>query len=104
LRCRHMAHFARWHCRAGQGNGSPTPLEQDLPNTDAVELLDQGPAQPPPVIPHRGPTPKLGSWMRRFAVRRHLSYVRLGMEILRTGDLANLVRRAIRWLAMYLWA
>ncbi len=42
--------------------------------------------------------------MRRFAVRRHLSYVRLGMEILRTGDLANLVRRAIRWLAMYLWA
>jgi hypothetical protein len=78
-------------------------LERALPNTTAVDLLAQGPAQPPPVIPHRGPTPKLPAWMRPFAVRGHLSYVRLGMEILRAKDFALLVRRAVRWLAIYLW-
>lgn len=78
-------------------------LEHALPNATAVELLAQGPAQPPPVIPHRGTTPKLPTWMRPFAVRGHLSYVRLGMEILRINDFALLVRRAVRWLAIYLW-
>lgn len=82
---------------------APTPLEQALPNADDMELLAQGPAQPPPVIPHRGPTPPLPAWMRRFAVRGHLSYVRLGMEILRAFDLGSLVRRAVRWLAIYAW-
>lgn len=82
---------------------APTPLEQALPNTEDMELLAQGPAQPPPVIPHRGPTPPLPAWMRRFAVRGHLSYVRLGMEILRALDLGSLVRRAVRWLAIYAW-
>ena len=82
---------------------SSTALEHAMPNTYALDLLDQGPAQPPPTILHRGPTPKLPSWMRRFAARGHLSYVRLGMEILRTQDLAHLVRRAARWLRVYLW-
>jgi hypothetical protein len=83
---------------------APTPLEQALPNDKDVELLAQGPAQPPPVIPHRGPRPPLPAWMRRFAVRGHLSYVRLGLEILRALDLGSLVRQAVRWLAIYAWA
>jgi hypothetical protein len=88
-------------------SATPDPLnaslEHALPNTTALDMLDQGPAQPPPVIPHRGPTPKLPRWMRPFAVRGHLSYVRLGMEILRASDLVTLVRRAVRWLAIHLW-
>jgi hypothetical protein len=78
------------------------PLEQALPNTTDWALLEQGPAQPPAVLPHRGPTPKLPSWMRPFAARGWLSYIRLGMEILRT-DLVHLVHRAVRWVAIYLW-
>lgn len=78
-------------------------LEQAPPNSSALELLDQGPALPPAIIPHRGPTPPLPEWMKRFAVRGHLSYVRLGLEILRSPDLAYLVRRAVRWLGIYLW-
>lgn len=82
-----------------------TPLEQALPNSDNLKLLKEGPAQPPEVVPHRGPTPKLPSWMKPFAVRGPLSYVRLGMEILRAKaeDLSHLVRRAIRWVGIYLW-
>ena len=41
--------------------------------------------------------------MRRFAVRGWLSYVRLGLETLRTTDLAYLVHRMVRWLGIYLW-
>jgi hypothetical protein len=81
----------------------PSPLERALPNTDAPELLAQGPASPPPVVPHRGPRPALPAWMRRFAVWGPLSYVRLGLEILRTPDLGYLVRRAVRWLAIWTW-
>ncbi|MGQ9556043.1 MAG: transposase [Anaerolineae bacterium] len=52
---------------------APTPLEQAPPYTpQAAHLLNQGPAQPPPVIPHRGHTPTLARWLRRFAVRGHL--------------------------------
>ena len=32
-----------------------------------------------------------------------LSYVRLGMEVLRDKHLAPLVRRTVRWLGLYLW-
>ena len=48
----------------------------------------------------RDPTPQ---WLKRFAVRGHLSYVRLGMEILRSPGLTHLVRRAVRWLGIHLW-
>jgi len=60
------------------------------------------PALPPPVVPHRGATPPLPRWLRRFAVRGWLSYVRLGLECLRAPDLRPLVRRAIDWLGAYL--
>lgn len=90
---------------ASDASGPPsgTPLDLALPNSDAWELLEQGPAQPPPVIPHRGPTPKPPPWMRRFVARGSLSYIRLGMEILRTPDLAQVVHRAVRWISIYLW-
>ncbi len=78
-------------------------LETVAPDTANLDLLDHGPADPPPVIPHRGPQPSLPRWLRRFAVRGHLSYVRLGMEILRENRFTQLVRRAVRWLGIYLW-
>jgi hypothetical protein len=78
-------------------------LEQVPPDAPDSQLLVHGPAQPPPVIPHRGPPVRLPPWMRRFAVRGALSYVRLSMEILRDRHLASLVCRTVRWLGLYLW-
>jgi hypothetical protein len=72
----------------------------DCPNR---ELLEHGPAQPPPVCPHRRPNAQPPTWMRRFAARSPLSYVRLGMEVMRDHLLAPLVRRTVRWLGLYLW-
>jgi hypothetical protein len=62
-----------------------------------------GPGPTPPVVPHRGPRPKLPTWMKRFAARGPLSYVRLGLEVLRSPDLSWIARRMVRWLAVYLW-
>jgi hypothetical protein len=76
------------------------PTEAD--NQDCLEPLNEGPGLPPPVIPHRGDRPKLPSWMRRFAARGPLSYVRLGLEILRSRDLLHIVNRLLRWLASYI--
>lgn len=78
-------------------------LEQAPPDDPDPDLLLHGPAQPSAVRPHRGPLDPLPHWMRRFAVRGGLSYVRLGMEVLRDQHLAALVRRAVRWLGIYLW-
>ena len=78
-------------------------LEHIAPDCPDLDLFDHGPAQPPAVIPHRGLQPKLPHWMRRFACRGCLSYVRLGMEVLRDPHFATLVRRAVRWLGLYLW-
>lgn len=80
-----------------------TALETIPPNAQVGSLINQGPASPPPVLPHRGPTPPLPAWMRRFATRGHLSYVRLGLEILRDNAFPSLVTRAVRWLGLYLW-
>lgn len=66
------------------------------------EFEDDGPSSPPPVVPHRGETPKLPDWMRRFAARGHLSYVRLGLEVLRVPDLRYVLRNLVRWLGDYL--
>ncbi len=66
------------------------------------EMPEQGPSQPPPVLPHRGQIPKLPGWMKRFAARGHLSYVRIGLEVLRAVDLGHILRRLIRWLGSYL--
>lgn len=76
---------------------APPTTPQDSP------LLAQGPAPPPPARPHRGPAPRPPTWLRRFAARGTLSYVRLGAEILRAPDLARIVRRCVRWLGLYLW-
>ncbi len=68
-----------------------------------LDFLDEGPSLPPPVLPHRGDIPKVPGWMRRFAVWGQLSYVRLGMEVLRAPDLGNILHRLVRWLGAKLW-
>ncbi len=67
-----------------------------------IEPHEEGPSLPPPVIPHRGERPKLPDWMKLFAARGPLSYVRLGMEILRTLPFIEIPHRMVRWLADYL--
>ncbi len=81
---------------------------QDLPlvhkwGPDAP-LPPPDPALPPPVQPHRPGSAQPPPWMRRFAVRGQLSYVRLGFEVLRAPDLAAIVQRAVAWLGAYLWS
>src|SRR5947209_7010122 len=49
---------------------APAPPDRPPPGP----LLEQGPARPPPVQPHRGPQPKLAAWEKRFAARGQLSY------------------------------
>jgi hypothetical protein len=87
----------------GQPGASPSALEQVAPNDPDLDLLDHGPAQPPPVQPHGGPPTARPPWLRRFALRGPLSYVRLGLEVVRQADLSSIVRRAVRWLGLYLW-
>ncbi len=81
----------------------PVPLPAAGPDPLLATPAGDGPALPPPVLPHRGPTPKLPPGLRRFAVRGWLSYVRLGLEVLRAPDLRPLIRRVLRWLGSYLW-
>lgn len=80
--------------------GAPEPTVATTPLNQGTE--DEGPASPPPVIPHRGETPKLPKWMRPFAARGHLSYVRLGLEVLRSAGFGHILPRLVRWLADYL--
>jgi hypothetical protein len=91
-----------WHDLADPPQVNPT-LAHTRPRSPDLELLDHGPALPPPALPHRGPTPTLPAWMRRFAARGTLSYVRLGHEVLRAPDLSLLVQRLVHWLGLYLW-
>jgi len=104
---------AQWLCalvglQARQELAAPEPptpaLERALPNDPAPELLSEGPGLPPPVAPHRGPRSTLPGWMRRFAARGSLSYVRLGCEVLRAPDLGRILRRLVHWLGLYLWS
>jgi hypothetical protein len=81
----------------------PPPLQTRDDLTDLAHL-DQGPADPPPIVPHRGPPPKPPSRLKRFVARGPLSYVRLGREVLRTPDLLSIVLRLVRWLTVYLWS
>lgn len=76
------------------------PLAADL--APATCSAQPAPADPPPVVPHRGPTTKTPPWLRRFVTRGPISYVRLGMEVLRTADLLPILHHLIRWLATYL--
>jgi hypothetical protein len=88
---------------------APLAALEPLPAADPASAgplppaVDDGPAMPPPVLPHRGPTPPLPAGLRRFAVRGWLSYVRLGLEVLRAPNLRPLLRRMLRWLGAYLW-
>ena len=79
----------------------PLPAPATLPDPT---LLDHGPADPPPVVPHRGERPKSAPWLKRFVAWGPLSYVRLGREVLRAADLHPLIDRLTRWLAAYLWS
>lgn len=74
------------------------PAADNSPTTSAP----LGPADPPPVVPHRGPTHKTPAWLRRFVARGPLSYVRLGMEVLRAPDLLPILHHLAQWLASYL--
>jgi len=82
---------------------TPQPIQTREDLTDPTRL-DQGPADPPPIVPHRGERPKPPAWLKRFVAWGPLSYVRLGREILRTGPFLRIVQRLTRWLAAYLWS
>jgi hypothetical protein len=86
---------------------SPLPLPPSIQTrADLVDpsILDQGPADPPPVVAHRGERPKTPPWLKRFVAWGPLSYVRLGREILRSADLLPILQRLTRWLTAYLWS
>jgi hypothetical protein len=78
-------------------------LASAAPTDPDLDLLAHGPALPPPVLPHRGPCPRPPTWMRRFAARGPLSYVRLGLEVLRAPDLGAVLQRLVHWVGIYLW-
>jgi Transposase DDE domain len=78
-------------------------LETVPPDCPDRTLLDHGPALPPPTCPHRSSQSTAPTWLRRFTARGPLSYVRLGMEVLRDHHYGRLVRRVVRWLGLYLW-
>ena len=93
----------------GQGDdwGEANDVEQLVDGTarasDGVcEPDEEGPSLPPAVVPHPGDVPKVPAWMSRFTARGHLSYVRLGLEVLRCVDLGFILRQMVRWLASYL--
>jgi hypothetical protein len=106
---------AEWLCAlTGLQAYHDLPAAQDAPlalpppiqsRDDLADLtfLDNGPADPPPVVAHRGERPKTPPWLRRFVGRGPLSYVRLGREILKSPDLTPIVARLTRWLTTYLW-
>jgi len=80
----------------------PLELAPPLIEPDA-RYLAQGPAEPPPVHPHRGPRYKPPQWLKRFEARGPLSYPRLGWEVLQAADLRPLVRRLVHWVGIFLW-
>jgi DDE family transposase len=99
---------AEWLCalvglQAWQEFAPPDGPPGTAPPAGASGPAAAEPALPPPVQPHRGPTPRLPAGLRRFAVRGWLSYVRLGLAVLRAPALRALIRRALGWLGTYLW-
>lgn len=95
--------------RDGAALASDPVLPNSAPSfasdTDSLETTDpnpDGPCLPPPVLAHRGVKVKVPPWMRRFATWGHLSYVRLGLEVLRAPDLGTILQHLIRWLSDYL--
>lgn len=83
---------------------TPPPLETAPPLVEPdAPYLAQGPADPPPVHPHRGPRYRPPHWLKRFEARGPLSYPRLGWEVLQAPDLRPLVRRLVHWVGIFLW-
>jgi hypothetical protein len=80
------------------------PLEAAAPLIEPdTPYLAQGPADPPPVQPHRGPRYKPPAWLKRFEARGPLSTPRLGWGVLQAADLRPLVRRLVHWVGISLW-
>lgn len=80
---------------------APRPFVPQWANDDS--LANSGPASPPPVYPHRGSCPKPARWIKPFTAWGPLSYVRLGLEILRSPSFHRIIHHAARWLGYYLW-
>jgi len=88
-----------------QPSARPEPTRAlDVGPLNTPNNLFEGPGSPPSIVPHRGERPKLPPWMKRFAARGPLSYVRLGFEVLQSPDLGWIARRMVHWLAAYLWS
>lgn len=89
---------------AGRNCQSGSPLETAPPDSQLSSEIARGaPALPPHPSPHRGPSQPLPAWMKRFAVRGPLSFVRLGLEVLRLPDLLAIVCRLVHWIGIWLW-
>jgi hypothetical protein len=82
--------------------GTPAPAAASA-RPSPRESVAPSPPLPPPVVPHRGAKAKVPGWMRRFAARGPLSYVRLGLEVLRCADLGHILYHLVGWLGEYLW-
>lgn len=90
-------------CGEAEGKGADYPADGNGGRSDQLCDRDEdGPSLPPAVVPHRGEVPKVPTWMSRFAARGHLSYVRLGLEVLRSAQFGFILRQMVRWLASYL--
>lgn len=85
----------------------PAPAAEAMPPAAAPEgdtaaLPGDGPAAPPPAVPHRGPRGRTPPWLRRFVGRGPLSPARLGWEVLQAPDLRAIAQRLLRWLDFWL--
>jgi hypothetical protein len=83
---------------------SSPPLAETAPHAfPATADPFDGPAAPPPIVPHRGPQGRPPQGLRRFVLRGALSYVRLGLEVIRSPDLDWILLHMVCWLGLYLW-
>ncbi|MDQ6721275.1 MAG: transposase [Candidatus Dormibacteraeota bacterium] len=85
---------------------TPRSIQRPCGPQPACEEPDRplllGPSMPPPIVAHRGPTPKPPPWLRRFVARGSLSYVRLGWEVLPQPDLLPIIQHLVNWLGDWL--
>lgn len=84
-----------------QRSEAPRPFIPEWAND--YSLGRSGPAAPPPVVPHRGARSKPAPWTKPFTAWGPLSYVRLGLEILRSPSFLHVIHNTARWLGYYLW-
>lgn len=95
---------ASWENTSPEAEASREAPRPFVPEwADDPSLANSGPASPPPVFPHRGRCPKPARWAKPFTAWGPLSYVRLGLEILRCPSFHQVIHHAARWLGYYLW-